>query len=44
MVVFPDPSVTVECGIVITPEPCPVPVNVTMGGCQEALRIDLGDA
>ena len=44
VVVFPDPSVTVECGIVITPEPCPVPVNVTMGGCRDALRIDLGDA
>lgn len=44
VVVFSDPSVTVECGIVITPEPCPVPVNVTMGGCQDALRIDLGDA
>ena len=37
VVVFPDPSVTVECGIVITPEPCPVPVNVTMGGCRDVL-------
>ena len=42
-VVFPEPSVTVECGIIVNPEPCPVPVDVAIGGCQDAVVIDAGD-
>ena len=43
VVVFPDPSVTVECDHVVQPEPCPVPVELTMEGCQDSLVFDLGD-
>ncbi len=42
-VVFPQPSVRVDCGIIITPEECPVPVEVSVGGCQDFLTVDLGD-
>ena len=43
VVVFPDPSVLVECGIVVNPEPCPVPVDLTIDGCQDSVVIDAGD-
>lgn len=42
-VTFPAPTVTVDCGIVVKPEECPEPVNLTMSGCQDALVVDLGD-
>lgn len=42
-VTFPAPTVTVDCGIVVKPEECPEPVNVTMSGCQDSLVVDLGD-
>lgn len=43
VVVFPDPSVTVQCGIVINPEPCPIPVDLTIDGCQDSVVVDTGD-
>ena len=43
VVVFPAPSVTVECGIVVNPEPCPIPVDLTIDGCQDSVIIDVGD-
>ncbi len=42
-VVFPDPLVTVECDIVVHPEACPLPVNVTIDGCQDSVTVDMGD-
>lgn len=42
-VTFPSPSVKVDCGTVITPENCPVPVNFSVAGCQDFSVIDLGD-
>lgn len=42
-VTFPDPSVSVDCGIVVDPEPCPVPVELTLEGCSDSLVADLGD-
>ena len=42
-VTFPDPSVTVDCGVVITPELCPVPIDFTADGCEDFLTVDLGD-
>lgn len=42
-VTFPDPSVTVDCGIVVQPEKCPEPVDITIGGCQDSLVVDLGN-
>ena len=29
---FPDPSVTVQCDIVVNPEPCPAPIELTLDG------------
>lgn len=43
VVVFPKPSVTVTCSIVVHPEPCPVPVDVTMEGCYDSEVVDAGD-
>ena len=43
VVTFPDPSVSVDCGIVVTPEPCPVPVELKVEGCHDSLVADLGD-
>ncbi len=43
VVTFPSPSVTVDCGAVVHPEPCPVPINGTIRGCQDSVVIDLGN-
>ena len=43
VVVFPSPSVTVDCGIVVNPEPCPTPVDLSVGGCEDSMVIDMGD-
>ena len=42
-VTFPSPSVDVSCGSSVTPEPCPVPVDLELDGCQDAVVVDLGD-
>ena len=39
---FPAPAVAVECDIVVKPEPCPIPVDLTVAGCSDAV-VDLGD-
>lgn len=39
---FDDPQITVTCGDVVIPEPCPVAVDVTMEGCGEEIEIDAG--
>ena len=43
MVSFPKPMVSVECDIVVHPEPCPEPVELTVEGCQDSVLVDLGD-
>lgn len=40
---FPDPVVTVECDIVVHPEECPAPRNLTVEGCLDAVLIDMGN-
>lgn len=40
---FPSPVIQVDCGEVVTPEPCPVPVEFSIEGCQDTLSLDLGD-
>lgn len=40
---FPAPTVAVECDIVVKPEPCPIPVDLTVAGCSDAVVVDLGD-
>ena len=39
---FPSPEVEVECGDAVT-EPCPVPVDMTVGSCKDSVVFDLGD-
>lgn len=43
VVSFPKPMVSVECDIVVHPEPCPEPVDLTVEGCQDSVLVDLGD-
>ena len=43
VVSFPAPTVTVECDVVVHPEECPVPVDLTVAGCSDAVSVDLGD-
>lgn len=42
-VTFPAPTVAVECGITVSPEPCPVPVDLSVEGCRDSVVVDLGD-
>ena len=42
-VTFPDPSVTVDCEVVVTPEPCPIPVDLSVSGCEQEVIVDLGE-
>ena len=43
VVSFPKPTVSVECDIVVYPEDCPTPVDLTVAGCQDSVVVDLGD-
>ena len=43
VVSFPDPTVDVECEIVVNPEECPIPVDLNVEGCSDALLVDMGD-
>ena len=43
LVTFPEPAVLVDCDMVIKPEHCPEPVNLTVDGCQDSLVVDLGN-
>lgn len=42
-VTFPSPTVNVDCSVVVYPEDCPVPVPVTIGGCQDSVVFDMGN-
>lgn len=42
-VTFPQPTVTADCGIVVTPDPCPVPVDISIEGCQDSILVNAGD-
>lgn len=39
---FPNPSIEVDCSNVIV-EPCPVPIDVSIDGCEDSIEFDLGD-
>lgn len=39
---FPSPEIEVDCGIVIIPEECPTPIDVTIGGCDDTIEYDAG--
>ena len=40
---FPEPTVIVDCGIVVNPEECPNPIDFSVEGCSDAVLVDLGD-
>ena len=40
---FPSPSVEVNCDLIVIPETCPQPVELTMDACQDTLEFDAGD-
>ena len=40
---FDDPVIDVDCGEDVFPEPCPEPVDITIGGCEDSLVFDAGD-
>jgi len=40
---FPSPVLDVECDIVVLPEICPEPVDLTVDGCEDTLEFDAGD-
>ncbi|MGN0613070.1 MAG: VWA domain-containing protein, partial [Porcipelethomonas sp.] len=40
---FPSPKIKVECGVDVLPESCPVPVNITIDGCEDTVEFDAGD-
>lgn len=39
---FPDPSVAVDCPLTVTEE-CPVPVDLSIGGCSDSMVVDAED-
>ena len=43
VVSFPEPTVTAECDIVVRPEECPVPVELTVAGCADAVVVNTED-
>ena len=43
VVKFPDPTVYVDCGEVIKPEPCPEPRELNAESCSEGVVFDLGE-
>ncbi len=43
VVIFPSPTVEVDCGIVVNPEECPEPVEFTVDGCSDAVLMDMGE-
>lgn len=43
VVEFPSPTVTVDCGVVVIPEPCPEAIDIPVSGCEELVEFDAGD-
>ena len=43
-VTFPEPTVTVECDVVVIPEECPIPVDLTVDGAETCLSQKTGRA
>lgn len=40
---FPSPTVTVDCGAIVVPEPCPEAIEIPVTGCEELVEFDAGD-
>lgn len=43
VVVFPDPMVSVDCGVIVYPEECPEPISIPAEGCNDTVYYDLKD-
>ena len=43
VVSFPSPELDVDCGVIVIPESCPEPVELEVGGCEDAVEVDAGD-
>ena len=43
VVVFPAPTVEVVCDEVVITEPCPTPVDISVGGCVDTVEFNAGD-
>ena len=43
VVTFPNPELDVDCDVIVLPELCPTPVELTVGGCEDTLEFDAGD-
>ena len=43
VVSFPSPVIEVECGDVYCAEGCPLPVDITVSGCEDTVEINAGD-
>lgn len=43
VVIFPEPTVAVECDVVVNPEECPLPVDLTIDGCSDSVVVDMGN-
>lgn len=39
---FPDPTIFVDCGVIVEPEPCPTAVDIAVSGCEEVVTVDAG--
>lgn len=44
VVIFPDPTVYVDCGMAVCVEGCQEPVSVEIDGCTDFVEYDLGDS
>ena len=42
-VVFPSPSIYVDCGVDVLPEACPEPVDLQITGCDDTIEFDAGE-
>ena len=42
-VVFPSPTIDVDCGVDILPEECPEPVELQITGCDDTIEFDAGE-
>ncbi len=43
VVVFPSPTIDVDCGVDVCPEGCPTTVDITVANCSDTIEFDAGD-
>lgn len=43
VVSFPSPELKVDCDIIVMPEICPEPIDLTVNGCEDSLEFDAGE-